>query len=156
MRHRSKWVAPCRSYLDVSPHAVGQYSHQYRYCGMSHFFASLCFFQKNKLVLWNKLTPTNTVRLHRLKWWTLSEPSSDTSCVCVLFALADDSSNGSLGFYVDEVWQDQALFLRVFITSVTRCCGLVKRDTWWRWTERIQQEESDKKNFRLRDTICPK
>lgn len=30
---------------------------------------------------------------------------------CLLLAL----SNGSLGFSVDEVWQDQALFLRVLI-----------------------------------------
>lgn len=32
-----------------------------------------------------------------------SAPSCDISYVCVLFALSNGLSNGSLGFYVDEV-----------------------------------------------------
>lgn len=105
------------SHLDVFPHAVGQYSHQDRYCGMSHVLSFFCLFW---FILWNNCLPLRCLLL-QLKWWTLrsSAPSCDISCVCVLLALADGLSNGSLGFYVDEAWQNQALFLRVFITEFT-------------------------------------
>lgn len=121
MRHRYKRLRLSGSYLDVFPHAAGQYSHQYRYCGMSHFLASFCLFFITKLLLLNDWLQ------YKLPGYMSSSdghcvrraPSCDISCVCVLFALANGLSNGSLGFCVDEAWQNQALFLRVFITGFT-------------------------------------
>lgn len=44
MRHHYKRFRLSFSYLDVFPHAIGQYGHQYMYCSMSHFLAFFCLF----------------------------------------------------------------------------------------------------------------
>ena len=113
MRHRSGWSGSLRSYLDVFPHAAGQHSHQYRYCGMSHFLASFCL----PLLLSVLRVEVAVVFLKKKKWvdssnalcLVTSAEVMDTASVGAFLRyllrlrpgslFADGLSNGSLGFY---------------------------------------------------------
>ncbi len=63
----------CCSYLDVFPHAAGQHSHQYRYCGMSHFLAVFCLFSWRSCYC--RITASN------IRCLVTSAEVMDTDCV---------------------------------------------------------------------------
>lgn len=106
---------------------------------MSHFLAVFCglffpsflpfFFLIWKLLL-SKLSPIlNAVWLHELEGCTLRSfvnnkyllrPPPARSCQRAL-------SNRSVGFCRDEAWQNQALFLRLFITRFTHRAAALAR-----------------------------
>lgn len=138
------------SYLNVFPHAEGQRSHQYGNRDTSHFhcfFFSLSFL-KNLFVLNNcvqhRPSVTSAAAMDTVR-------SSAPSCVCVLLALSPSGSPmAACDFYVDEAWQNQALFLRVFITALARGAPPVvlgNSDIWRWWTEGAQTALASREVF---------
>lgn len=70
-----------------------------------------------------RITVSNQTQSGYMSWRDVHcAPSSTINISCVLLPLAlcqRDLSNGSVCFLRDEAWQNQALFLRLFITRFT-------------------------------------
>lgn len=153
MRHRSGWSGSRRSYLDVFPHAAGQHSHQYRYCGMSHFLASFCL----PLLLSVLRVEVAVVFFKKKKMsWLLQRSLSgyiswgDGHCVRRSLPAISPASASWLALCRRALqWQPGILWWMksdrtkpCFCgcssqTLLTACArrGLVRRDLWWRRAE---------------------
>lgn len=115
------------SYLDVSTHAEGQHSHQYGYCGMSHFsHPPLFLFWRRSCYF--EITESNIRCLVTLAGVSPTAPSCDisVSASCSLLPTA--------AWDLLRLTEPSPVSAGIFhgLDSRRSHCGLVKSDIWWR------------------------